>query len=252
MMKRVSCLVLLLLLLPVPYLSAEQIHKPWADLLSRHVQDGAVDYHGFKKNEKELDDYLHKLETTDPYRLDENARLAFFINAYNGYTVKLILDNFKDGNPPESIKKIGGLFSSPWDIAFVKINGTTYTLDNIEHDIIRKQFDEPRIHFGVNCASKSCPPLISEPYEGEILDAQLEKSTRDFLADSSKNHLAENTLYISKIFKWYAEDFNDDPIAFFLAHSDEDLQNRLKLLNKITVKYLDYDWKLNGLRTEIQ
>ena len=226
---------------------ADSLHSSWTDLLTRHVKQGVVDYQGFKQDESQLDAYLALLADTDPGQLSDPDQLAYWINGYNGYTVKLILDNFKNGTPPSSIRRIGGLFSNPWKISFAVMGGKTYSLDNIEHDIIRVQFDEPRIHFAVNCASKSCPILISEAYEGATLDAQLEQSTREFLENPEHNYLKGDTLYVSSIFKWYKEDFNDDPFTFFLAHSSGTLQQQLiSKKDKIRIKYVDYDWSLNG------
>ncbi len=240
----------LLLMVPVVAslkspLAAQTLHQPWTDLLQQHVLDGRVDYQGFKADEAALDRYLTLLAATNPEQLGEDDRLALYINAYNAYTVKLILQNFKNNQPPVSIRRIGGLFASPWKIAFAVIGGETFSLDNIEHDIIRVEFDEPRIHFAVNCASLSCPPLITEAYRGESLDLQLERSTRDFLENTRHNYYRDGSLYVSSIFKWYREDFNDDPVAFFLLHSPSVLPEAASAA-EIKVKYLDYDWSLNG------
>ena len=244
---RQTTMMVTLLFFSCVTVSAQSLHRDWNELLSRHVQDGVVDYRGFKEDEVLLDRYLGLLAATDPQQLSEPDQLAYYINGYNSYTVKLILDNFKNGKPPSSIRRIGGLFSSPWKISFAVLGGNTYSLDNIEHDIIRVQFSEPRIHFAVNCASKSCPILISEAYEGKILDAQLEASTREFLENPDHNYLAGDTLHVSSIFKWYKEDFNDDPVAFFLAHTSGGLKQSLNTRkDDIRVKYLDYDWSLNG------
>lgn len=222
-------------------------HQQWTELLIRYVDDGIVDYQGFKQAEPELDHYLAVLSDTEPDHLTENDQLAYYINAYNAHTVKLILNHFKNGRPPESIRKIGGIFKSPWDIQFAALGGRTYSLDNIEHDIIRKRFVEPRIHFAVNCASKSCPPLISEAYEGDTIDAQLESSTRSFLDDPAHNYLEGDTLHVSSIFKWYKEDFTDGPVSFFMDHVTGDLKDSLvPVADRIVVRYLDYDWSLNG------
>jgi len=226
---------------------AEIRHQAWTGLLGRFVSDGAVDYVGFKQAESELDRYLDTLADTDPGQLPEADQLAFYINAYNAYTVKLILQHFKDGGPPESIRKIGGLFKKPWDIEFAVLGGETYSLDMIEHGIIRPRFKEPRIHFAVNCASKSCPKLITEAYEADTLDAQLESSTRAFLEDSNYNYFQDNVLHVSSIFKWYKEDFSAGPVAFFLAHVGGDLKASLQdAADTIRVRYVDYDWSLNG------
>ncbi len=228
---------------------AQNFHRQWTELLSKHVREGEVDYRDFKEDEENLDRYLDLLIRTDPESLPEADQLAFFINGYNAYTVKLILDNFKEGRPPQSIRQIGGLFSNPWKIDFAVLGGSTYSLDNIEHDIIRVRFNEPRIHFAVNCASQSCPILISEAYEGAVLDDQLEQSTKIFLENPDHNYLDGNTLYVSSIFKWYKEDFDDDPLSFFLAHTSGNLQQSLQeKAGSIRIKYLDYDWSLNGKR----
>ncbi len=243
-----SILILLLLSISTSLKAGEtELYQVYRELLQAHVAEGIVDYRGFKKDEKLLDRYLDELDRTDPETLTDEQRLAFYINAYNGYTIKLILDNFDNNSPPSSIKKIGTLFKSPWKIKFAKVGGAVYTLDNIEHDIIRKQWHEPRIHFAVNCASKSCPPLISEPYIGSSIDAQLEASTRTFLADTKMNYLEGKTLYVSSLFKWYSEDFDKEPVQFFLDHTEGELHEQLSRLgNDITVKYLDYDWSLNS------
>lgn len=240
-------LILLLVICGRSLAGAEVLHGDWSELLSRHVKDGVVDYQGFKEDEVQLDRYLELLAGMDPEKLSEADKLAYWINGYNSYTVKLILDNFKNGKPPSSIRKIGGLFSSPWKISFAILGGTTYSLDNIEHDIIRVHFTEPRIHFAVNCASKSCPALIPEAYEGATLDQQLESATRDFLENKEHNYLEGDTLHVSSIFKWYKEDFNEDPLSFFLAHTSSVLQQSLSTKkDRIRIRYLDYDWALNG------
>jgi len=230
----------------VSFAAAANDHLLWGTLINKHVKNGAVDYQGFKNDEAELDRYLALLGQTDPDALPSSDQLALYINAYNAYTVKLILKNFTDGIPVKSIRKIGGLFTSPWSISFADIGGKTHTLDEIEHEIIRPRFQDPRIHFAVNCASQSCPPLISVPYLGETLDAQLDASTRNFLANRRHNYIDSDTLYVSSIFKWYGEDFNDDPAAFFLKYSEgETLKELQKIGPEIRIKYLDYDWSLN-------
>lgn len=227
--------------------SAANDHALWGTLLNKYVKGGAVDYQGFKDDEGELDRYLETLAQTDPDALPRSDQLALYINGYNAYTVKLILKNFTDGKPVQSIRKIGGLFTSPWSIAFAEIGGRILSLDEIEHEIIRPRFQDPRIHFVVNCASQSCPPLISMPYLGQTLDAQLDAGTRNFLADRKHNYIDSDTLYVSSIFKWYGEDFNDDAAAFFLKYADgETLAELQRIGPDIRVKYLDYDWSLNN------
>ncbi len=216
-------------------------------LLHQYVKNGQVDYTGFKEKEAELDIYLDYLAATDPEKMSEKDRFAFYINTYNAYTIKLILKNFEDGKPPASIKDIGSFFSKPWSIKFVKVGGKTKTLDNIEHDILRPTFKDARVHFAVNCASKSCPPLISTPYSGTTLALQLDAGTIAFINNRQENRLEGSILYISSIFKWFKEDFQSDPISFFKKYAEGDLKKELAAQKgRIKVKYLDYDWSLNG------
>ncbi len=228
---------------------AAGLHDSWDALLSVHVADGKVDYQGFKEDEAKLDRYLAILDTTRPDSLGNQEQLAYYINAYNAYTVKLILDNFKQSKPVKSIKSIGGLFSSPWSIRFVKLGGETMTLDTLEHDIIRPKFKEPRIHFAVNCASVSCPPLLSEAYTAEKLEIQLENNTIAFLHNREFNYISGNTLYISKIFSWFSEDFNNESAAYIKKYARGDFLAAIEAAgDSLKVKYLDYDWSLNGRR----
>ena len=216
----------------------------YAHLLKQYVKHGRVDYQGFKKEEGKLDQYLAVLEETNSKKLSRNERLAFYINAYNAWTIKLILSGYPG---IKSIKDLGSFFQSPWGKKLCRIDGKILTLDDVEHKILRPRFQDPRVHFAINCASKSCPPLLSDPYRGSILDQQLDSSTRVFINDQAGNYFDGKTLYVSKIFKWFAGDFQDDVIGFFLKYADANL--RQALLNKkgkITIKYLDYDWSLNG------
>ncbi len=221
-------------------------HHLWGDLLEKFVTDGVVDYQGFKKEEQQLDRYLEELDRMNPELLSRNEELALYINAYNACTIKLILDNFKDDQPVTSIKKIGGFFSGPWDMMFCRVGGRIYTLDDIEHDIIRPSFKEPRVHFAINCASKSCPLLSSVPYEGDTLDQQLTHNTVVFLGNPQRNYFHGGTLYVSKIFKWFEEDFNDRVVPFFLKYTEGRLKEELSgFSGNIRLEYLDYDWSLN-------
>ena len=170
-----------------PAISAERVdHGLYAQLIEKHVKAGVVDYGGMKRQEKMLDQYLALLEGTDTDALTKNERFAFYVNAYNAWTIKLILTGYPG---VKSIKDLGTLFQSPWKKKLVKINGEDVSLDHIEHDILRPQFKDPRIHFAVNCASKSCPPLISEPYQGTTLDEQLDANTRAFVNNPKENRL---------------------------------------------------------------
>jgi hypothetical protein len=216
----------------------------YADLLKKYVKEGVVDYQGFKNEEAKLDAYLKVLEKTDAGELSRNEQFAFYINAYNAWTIKLILTGYPG---VKSIKDLGSIFKNPWKKEIVRIDGDVLTLDNVEHDILRPRFKDPRVHFAVNCASKSCPPLISEPYRGADLNEQLNSSTQSFLNNKKENYLQENTLYASRIFKWFNDDFNNDVVGFFMTFAEGDLKERLVAnRDRIKVTYLDYDWSLNG------
>lgn len=219
-------------------------HDLYATLLSRHVKDGLVDYRGLQDDEAILDQYLDVLAAVDPESLSADHQFAFYANAYNAWTIKLILSRYPH---VRSIKELGTLFKSPWKKKIARIDGGLLTLDQIEHDILRKRFKEPRVHFAVNCASTSCPPLQGEPFTGDRLDEQLNRAARAFVNDSRFNRLAGDILWASKIFDWFAQDFNDDVIGFFIQFADPPLGVLLvKNRARIRVRYLDYDWTLNG------
>jgi hypothetical protein len=220
-------------------------HSVFGALLAEHVKDGVVDYAGFKADETRLDQYLATLETVDPERLARNEQFAFYINAYNAWTIKLILTRYPG---VKSIKDLGSIFQSPWKKELVRLNGKILTLDDIEHKILRPTFNDPRVHFAINCAAKSCPPLISEPYRGPVLDTQLDRVTATFLNTLGNYRLEGNTLWVSSIFKWFASDFNDDPAGFYRTYAKGELKKQLdEKGDRIKVKYLDYDWSLNGV-----
>lgn len=216
----------------------------YAELLKRYVKNGVVDYAGFKKDQEKLDEYLKLLEQTDTKKLSLDEQLAFYINAYNAWTIKLVLSGYPGIH---SIKDLGSFWSSPWKKEIVHVDGKVLSLDDIEHGIIRPKFKDPRIHFAVNCASKSCPPLSSEPYEGKIINQQLDAAAGAFINDLQRNRLEGNTLYTSKIFDWYGEDFKGGIVNFFLKYAEGDLKRGLEAnKNQTKIRYLDYDWSLNG------
>jgi hypothetical protein len=216
----------------------------YAGLLRSYVKSGMVDYRGFKNEEAGLDRYLKVLEQVDTGQLPRSEQLAFYINAYNAWTVKLILGGYPG---VKSIKDLGGPLSSPWKKSICRIEGKVISLDELEHKIIRARFHEPRVHFAINCASKSCPPLIAEPYQGDTLDAQLDASTRAFINNPERNRLDGSVLQVSKIFDWYRDDFGSGTVAFVLKYAEGDLKRRLEVnKDRVEVAYLDYDWSLNG------
>jgi hypothetical protein len=184
------------------------------------------------------------LEATDSKKLSHNQRFAFYINAYNAWTIKLILTAYPDIT---SIKDLGSWLQSPWKKKICRIDGKLLSLDHIEHEILRPVFKDPRVHFAINCASRGCPPLRPEPYTGKKLDQQLTSATQAFLNDPQKTYLKNETLFVSKIFKWFAEDFNNDIDGFITKYATNPLKTQLtSTTGKVRVEYLDYDWSLNG------
>ncbi len=216
----------------------------YAQLLLKYVKNGVVNYSEFKAEEEKLDDYLKMLEWADTKKMSEKQQFAFYINAYNAWTIKLVLSGYPG---LKSIKDMGSFFKSPWEKKICRIDGKIMTLDDIENRMLRNKFKDPRVHFAIVCASKGCPLLLSMPYRGSIIDRQLEKSARAFINNREKNYMKGNTLYVNKIFKWYSEDFNNDIILFFQKFADKDLKKRINAATgRIKIKYLYYDWSLNG------
>ncbi len=219
-------------------------HTEWTKLLKRHVDEqGWVDYIGFQQDSVLLNQYLQKLRTHHPntsYWTD-NERKAYWINAYNAFTIKLVSDHY----PISGIKKIRpGLpfVNSVWDIKFIEIEGKTYDLNNIEHGILRERFEDPRIHFALNCASVSCPVLKREAYSADRLDQQLEEAGNTFLRDPSRNKIEPDLVQISSIFKWFRGDFvsKEQGLIDFLNRFTQ-----VPIHSDAKIKYLDYDWNLN-------
>jgi hypothetical protein len=221
-------------------------HSLYGDLLKKYVKkNGQVDYAGFKSEEATLDQYLDLLHSVDIKSLSDNEQFAFYANVYNAWTIKLILTKYPDIS---SIKSLGIFNTGPWKKKVVRLKGQTISLDHIEHDILRPRFKDPRVHFAINCAAKSCPPLRSEPYTGDRLDQQLDDSTRAFINNSNSYRLEGQNLYVSRIFKWFSEDFNEDALSFFRKYATGEFKRNLDTNSvKIRVKYLEYDWSLNGI-----
>lgn len=219
-------------------------HAIYAQLLHRYVHNGQVNYDGFKQDESKLDRYLAVLEAVDPQDLEKNEQFAFYANAYNAWTIKAILSKYPQLS---SVKELGIFNTGPWKKKIVRLNGQVLSLDDIEHDILRPRFKDPRVHFAINCAAYSCPPLRADPYVGSRLDAQLDEATRAFINNPDRNYLEGDTLYLSKIFKWFAEDFDRDPVAYVLRYADGSFKSELSARRtSLRVKYLTYDWSLNN------
>ncbi len=211
-------------------------HQAWNAQLQQFVSaTGSVNYQGWKAQQAGLESYLATLSQAKPSTAwSANERLAFWINAYNAFTVKLILDNY----PLQSINSL----NQPWDRKFITIGGKVYSLNDIEHTILRKEFKEPRIHFAVNCASVSCPPLLNQAFTAANVQTLLEQQTKKFLRDSRFNQLGANQVGLSKIFDWYGSDFLQDGslIPFLNRYAPQPIAANAQ------VRFLDYNWNLNG------
>jgi len=246
-------------------------HAAWHALLAKHVKTfaggnaSAVDYAALKNERAALQAYLAGLSAVAGNDYDtwtKPQRLAFLINAYNAWTVELVLTKYPD---LESIKDLGSVFQSPWKKKFFRLLGQERSLDDVEHGLIRAPgvFDDPRIHVGVVCASVGCPMLRPEAFTPEKLDAQLDDGMKRFLGDSSRNRYdtASGRLQVSKIFDWYGKDFEkghmankgyDSLKATFARHAAQlaaTPEAQAKVRNgEYKLDFLDYDWKLNDSR----
>ena len=230
-------------------------HLLFTQLLNDYVHNGLVNYIKLK-DDKRLDNYLEQLENTNPDNLlTDEDKLAFWINAYNAYTLKFIIEEY----PIESINDLhwGGLYlgsllgTTVWDDEKIIINGKQLSLNNIEHDIARKIFGEEKVHFAMVCASYSCPSLRDEAYEGFKLNNQLNEQARLFFNDETKNKfdLKKRRAYLSKILDWYGDDFGNDDQSILLYVSqflDREIADDIRRnSSKWEIDHLSYNWDLN-------
>lgn len=222
---------------------AQVSHEIWDGLLKKHVTaEGFVNYKGFIKDSVQFNKYLKLLSSNHPRSSwPRDEQMAYWINAYNAFTVKLIVDHYPVASIKD-IKKGVPFVNTVWDIKFINIQGTLYDLNNIEHGILRKDFKDARIHAAVNCASFSCPKLWGEAFVAARLDRQLEDAMRAFVNDPLRNRVGADKADISQIFSWYSGDFKD------AAGSVQAYINRyakVKLTSQGKIAYQDYNWQLN-------
>ena len=236
----------------------DQNHSKWGKVLSEYVVETdkttKVKYFELMKSPTELNSYLKDVSavTAAEYaKWNEKQKLTFLFNSYNAFTLKLITQELEKDKNLKSIKKIGGLFGNPWKIKFFTFLGKESFLDEIEQDIARKDFDEPRMHFAFNCASIGCPSLLKTAFTEANMEQLLDTAARNFLSDQSRNVLQKNTLALSSILKWYKDDFENSkkfgPMSQFLAtyFPFSESEKKAFLAGKYKVKYLDYNWNLN-------
>lgn len=220
-------------------------HQIWDQLLKAHVKpNGLVNYKGFIQDKAKLDQYLKLISENAPDRKtwSKNQQLAYWINAYNAFTVKLIVDNY----PVKSIRDLGPELKIPlikdvWHYQFFKIGGVASSLDEIEHSILRKEFEEPRIHFAINCASVSCPPLLNEAFVADRIEAQLTKVATTFINDPTRNKITADQAQISSIFSWFKGDFTKKGTLIDFLN----IYSKVKLKPGAKISHLDYNWNLN-------
>lgn len=222
-------------------------HVTWEAVLKKHVnKNGDVNYMALKKDRRQFDVYIDFLSNNGPKASwTDNEIKAYWMNAYNAFTLKIILDNY----PVKSIKDIGGIIykvNTTWDVEFIEIGEEKLTLNDIEHKKLRGQYNDPRIHMAVNCASFSCPRLRNEAFVANKLEEQLDDQSRLFVNNPDKNDLSNPSKpKLSKIFDWYSGDFEkngNSVIGFINQYSD------VKIEKTATLKYLEYNWSLNEIK----
>ncbi len=224
-------------------ISLEESNQIYENVLELYVKDGLVDYAGIKSNPKDLDQYLAQasLVTKEEFNnWNKDEQLAFLINLYNAQTLDLVAINY----PVKSIKDIASDSGGPWEQPIVSLFGEKITLNALEHEFIRPNYPEARVHFALVCAAISCPVLINTPYRADILEKQLSEQTKIFLMDKNKNSIDTNTkvLKLSPLFDWFKEDFikqSESVIAFVNPYFGNRANNEFKL------EYTNYDWSLN-------
>lgn len=271
--------ICLIYLFAFPLISAkgqnfDHTHSRFNTILEKYVHGSRVDYAGLKSSREELEEYTDILGSVseDEYKTwTDKQKLAFWINCYNAFTLKVVVENYPIERsltfvsifyaPASSILQIPGV----WDDIEFNAAGKKVTLDQIEHEILRKKFDEPRIHVAINCASESCPDLRAEAYTADRIEAQLVDASYNFVNDESKGvkiNLDEKELRISSIFKWFGSDFEHKygnqqffqerdkevrgVLGFIYSYLKSEKEKEFLNENKFSISYMDYDWSLNN------
>jgi hypothetical protein len=231
--------------------SAQVDHSTFAELLEAYVNDDTarVDYAGLKADQAKLDAYLDQIESTDLEGLGDDESLALLINAYNAFTLKLIVENYPE---VDSIKDI----DSPWKAKRWVLGGHKVSLNDLEHGLIRPLYKDSRIHFAVNCASVGCPPLADSPYTGDKIDEQLDRAARRTLGDQRYARVQGEKLMLTNVMNWYRSDFLSDKFTphsdtlpgYAARYADKDVKALVKDKGgEPAVGFIDYDWSLNDV-----
>jgi len=244
-------LLLIFLCLPFGWVQAAEFdhsHQPYAHVLKKSVKDSLVNYGALKSDHKDLNTYLDQLAGVpekDFKKWSRSQQLSFLINLYNAQTLQLIINHY----PLKSIKDIGNFLKGPWDQPVVRLFGKEITLNKLEHELLRKEYQEPRLHFVLVCAALGCPPLQEEPYLPDKLEQQFEDQGKRFLANRHKNsvNVHEHVIYLSPIFRWFEDDFvnkSGSVLAFVQPYFPLETTRAL-LKGGFKIRYTDYNWSLN-------
>ena len=272
-MRRTLLTTLLCLIALPAWAQFDHSHKAWDTLVKKHVvvqESGRVSkvrYSGLKSDDAALKAYaesMSKVPEADFKAWTKAQQMAFLINTYNAYTVIKVLQRYPD---LKSIRDFGNVIGNPWKDKFFTLFGREAFLDDLEHGMLRKAgvYDEPRVHFAVNCASIGCPMLREEAFVAERLDAQLEEQAKRFLSDRSRNRFSGGSLEVSKIFDWFKVDWQSgykgigrDTAAissreqYFARYaallSDKPEEQKLIADGRAPIRFLDYDWALNAFK----
>lgn len=241
-------------------------YATFTDVLRQHVKMARVDYAALKANrstlDRAVDEFASPAAPGEP-SWTRQQRMAFWINAYNAFTLRAIVDHYpiRSGwltrQPRNSIRQIEGVWTDiTWQAA-----GRAVTLDDIEHRILRPEFMDARVHFAINCASVSCPPLAAEAYRARTLDDQLDEAARSYLARAEGLQIEGDTLRVSSIFKWYGDDFVEQYARLVPGGRDVKERGVLGVIAKYgpsaaaerawtgvpAIRFLDYNWSLNDV-----
>jgi hypothetical protein len=237
----------------------DQSHKPWTEVLSACVRGDLFDYKKLKQDRSKLDAYLGSLEAVMPEEFASWKRAqqyAFWIDAYNAYTVKRVVDAY----PIDSIKDLGDDKQSVWAQEFIPLGrlfpeagDRQLSLNDIENKILRPKFKDARVHAAINCASRGCPQILGEAFIAESLDKQLDAQVERWLGDSTRNYFNPRLekIAVSKVFDWYRDDFVRDAgsvVGWLATHAPEADREWLATIKDSKLLYMEYSWKLNDVR----
>lgn len=241
----------------------DHTHALWTQVLARHVHGERFDYAALKESPEALERYLARLQAVTPEELGSwtrDQRFAFWINAYNAYTVRRVVE----GYPVKSIRDLGSVAQPVWQQRFIplahlapELERQLLTLDELEHAILRPTFQDPRIHAAVNCAAVGCPRLLDQAYTVGVLDEQLERVTRRWLAEPERNRFdaRTRTAHLSAIFDWYGDDFGRtkaERLAWLARYAPSEHRAWLAAADPdaVQIRFLEYDWALNDVPRE--